>query len=427
MNPITRTVLCGIGLELGFLLLALQKDWPVRINTFLILYGILFLVMLAAWKGPAMPLPTLLGFAFLFRLTLLPTIPSLSDDLYRYGWEGRIQRAGFSPYRHPPEAQELAHLRDASWPRINHKNISTVYPTLSQLAFRTGTYITDLLRLAAPSRWKSADRWMIWTDVVGQKVVFVFFDLLTILLVWKLMKHHGVDSRNLLLYVWNPLVVIEIAGSGHHDSLGICMLTLGVLAWEKGHEIWAGLGLAASFLSKYMSALLIPTAILRGQWPMLGAWGALAIAGLAVVRPPIVLVKGPAQYALNWQFNSSIYSILQQLAGGDGYRAKAITAILGFAAMWWVARVAATPASAAFWGIAAALLLAPTVHPWYFLWLTPFLCLFPNPAFLLWNGTIALSYTVLARYQTLGVWDLKPTIQLLEYLPVYAWLILRRL
>ncbi|SRR5258708_1870055 len=423
------TILCGIGMEMGCLLFACQKEGSFRVNVFLLLYAALFVLWFFSWKGPAIPLWALAGFAILFRLTLLPTLPTLSNDIYRYGWEGRIQRQGLSPYRHPPEAPELAHLRDASWPRINHKNISTVYPTLSQLAFRTGTYITDLLRLAAPSRWKSADRWLIWTDVVGQKIVFVLFDLLTILVVWKLMQHYGVDSRNLLLYAWNPLVVIEIAGSGHHDSLGICMLTAGVLAWERGHELWAGVGLAAAFLSKYMSALLIPTAILRMDWPLLGVWGMLGAAGLAMVRPPIILVKGPAHYAQNWKFNASIYSLLQPIFGGNGYLAKSVTAFLGFGAIWWVARVTASsgPAFTAFWSIAAALLFAPTVHPWYLLWLTPFLCLFPNPAFILWNGTIALSYTVLSRYRALQIWELSPTIQMLEYLPVYTWLILRKL
>src|SRR5438132_7693875 len=147
MNSPATALLCGVGLEVGFLLFSLKEDWPLRVNFFLVLYGVLFLLWLAAWKAQTIPLATLLGFAILFRLTLLPTIPSLSDDIYRYGWEGRIQRAGFSPYRHPPEAAELASLQDASWPRINHKNISTVYPMLSQLAFRTGAYITDLLRL----------------------------------------------------------------------------------------------------------------------------------------------------------------------------------------------------------------------------------------------------------------------------------------
>ncbi len=429
MNTPATTIICGVAIEVCFLLFSLQKEWFLHINLYLVLYGFLFLLCLAAWKSQAIPVSAVIGFAVLFRLTLLPTIPSLSDDIFRYGWEGRLPRQGYSPFRYPPEAPELSHLRNASWERINHKTISTVYPTFSQFAFRAGTYITDFIRFASPTGFKGEDRWWIWTDVMGQKIVFVFFDLLTMLVVWKLMAQYGVDSRNLLLYAWNPLVIIEIAGSGHHDSLGICMLTLGVLAWEKGHPLWAGAGLAASFLSKYMSALLVPAAILRADWPLLGAWGLLAAAGLALVRPPTILVTGPTRYTQNWQFNASFYALLQPIIGGNGYLAKSITAVLGFGAMWWVARVTVSggPALTAFWSIAIALFFAPTVHPWYFLWLTPFLCLFPNPAFLLWNGTIALSYTVLTRYRTLQVWDLNPAIQIVEYLPVYVWLVFQKI
>jgi hypothetical protein len=424
MSPLTKIILCGVALESGFFLFALQKDWSVRITLYLVLYGFLFMLMLAAWKTPAFSLPVMISFALLFRLTLLPIIPTLSDDIYRYGWEGRLPRQGQSPFRHPPEAPEIAHLRDAAWERINHKNISTVYPMLSQLAFRGGTYVTDGLRAMRSTSRNPDDRWLIWTDVVGQKIVFLFFDLATLFVVWKLMKVHGVDTRNVILYAWNPLVIIEIAGSGHQDSLGIFMLVFGVLTWETGHLLWAGLGLAASFLSKYLSALLIPKMILAGNWPMLGIWGSVAALGLLIVRPPIILVKGPATYATNWQFNGSIYTLLQSLWRGNGYGAKWTSMALGFGAMWIIAIQRPGIAETAFISMAVALFLAPTVHPWYLLWLAPFLCLFPNPAMILWNGTIALSYTVFARYRATQVWELSPMIQALEYAPVYltlAW------
>jgi hypothetical protein len=279
--------------------------------------------------------------------------------------------------------------------------------------------VTDAILRCLPGRICAQTDWQIWSDVVGQKAVFLLFDLLTIPMVWFLMKLHGADPRNILLYAWNPLVIFEIAGSGHHDSLGICLLVAGILAWETKRLALAGLALAASFLTKYLSALLIPKMILAGSGAMLGVWASAALAGLVLVRPPIILAKGPAHYAANWQFNGSIYPVLQTLANGNGYVAKVLAALTGFAAMWVIARrplsVAATAASS----IGAALLLAPTVHPWYLLWLIPFLCLCPHPALLIWNGTIVLSYTVLRRYRVSQAWDLSPIIQIGEYAPVY--------
>ncbi len=72
----------------------------------------------------------------LFRVVLVPTPPVLSDDLYRYLWDGRVQAAGISPYRYAPAAPELAPLRDdLVWPGINRKPVRTIYPPLAQAVF----------------------------------------------------------------------------------------------------------------------------------------------------------------------------------------------------------------------------------------------------------------------------------------------------
>lgn len=361
-------------------------------NAYFLLYTAMFGLMLLAWRKGRIPLYGIIGVAVLLRLALLPTLPFLSDDVYRYGWEGRLQRHGYSPARYAPDSPELAFLRDAAYERINHKSIPTVYPGVSQQVFRAGTYLTDLFRWGGPSRWMSRDVWVIWTHVLGQKVLFVVFDLLTLWAVWRILGLRGMEDRHLLLYAWNPLVIIEIAGSGHLDSLGISLLMLGILAWLKRKPLWAGLAMTACFLSKFAGLFLFP-------------WS-----------------RGPMEFLRHWEFNGSLYSLTYALTGHNGLAARGIVISIGLIGAAWVLSRKLPLETTAFVLLAAALLLSPVVHPWYVLWLVPFLCLFRSPAFLTWNATVVLSYTVLSRYRLNGIWELSPIIQGLEYIPVYAGL-----
>ena len=78
----------------------------------------------------------ILGAALVFRLTLWWSPATLSDDIFRYVWDGRVQLADINPYLYAPSAPEVEHLRDALYHSINHAAIPTIYPPLAQLFFR---------------------------------------------------------------------------------------------------------------------------------------------------------------------------------------------------------------------------------------------------------------------------------------------------
>ena len=123
------------------------------------------------------------GFAVLFRLLLLDTAPSLSDDIYRYLWDARVQAAGGNPYAHAPDAAPLEGLRDEDWSRINHPELVTVYPPVAQWFF-----------LAAH---------LVWPGVTGLKAALVLCDLLLIAVLWRLLRVRGQRPERALLYAWH--------------------------------------------------------------------------------------------------------------------------------------------------------------------------------------------------------------------------------
>ncbi|HSE56087.1 MAG TPA: hypothetical protein VLB03_10155, partial [Nocardioidaceae bacterium] len=133
------------------------------------------------------------------RLILLPTAPSLSTDAYRYVWDARVASAGVDPYAYPPAAPELAGLRDAEiYPRLNHKTWRTVYPPVAETVFRV------VYRIAPGS-------------VLAMKVALGLAELAALagLALW--LRTLGLPLGRLTIYAWNPLVLVEIWGSGHLD------------------------------------------------------------------------------------------------------------------------------------------------------------------------------------------------------------------
>lgn len=400
-------------MELAFLTIAFLGDLRLKVPPFLIAYGVAFGAFAwLAWRqirSPSLSLGPLLGFALLFRLTLFPTVPTLSDDIYRYLWDGKVQRAGVNPYRYAPSDSELGFLWDETHALINHPDIRTLYPPAAQLVFRVAAHV--------PTVW-------------GQKAAVLLFDLLTVALLVFYLRFRGYPPAQAVLYAWNPLVIVEFAGSGHMDSIAIFFLVTGLWALERHRPIRAGAALAVSFLAKFSALILLPVLWLRKERRALGTFLVLGIAGFLpfLIRLPdpasaALLFKGAGTFASRWEFNGSLYPLLQK-ALFSPVAAKAVIGLLMAGGAVVGARREGDVARLTFWLIGAALLLSPTVHPWYLTWITPFLCFFPHPAWIAWCGTVVWSYTVLTHYALFGVWELNPWIRLFEYVPVYSLLML---
>ncbi|HXE74452.1 MAG TPA: glycosyltransferase 87 family protein [Candidatus Xenobia bacterium] len=383
-------------------LLALRRFHPFDENVvecvaLLLAAGALYLI--AAWlvlrlaqPAPAATTVILLA-ALAFRLTLFPLPPSLSPDLHRYQWDGQVQLAGHNPYLVAPEAG--TRMPGAGWP--------AGYGPLAELLFYGAA------QLDGPTAFK---------------LLSLLCDLGSLLVLLALLRAQKLPSERVLLYAWCPLVVVEFAGSGHNDAMVAFALLLANLAIIKA---WRGVSigaLAAGAMIKWFPALLLPVFLRRSGWRYLAWFVAVCI----LVTLPYGdagrhLLTSTILYAQKVRNNPSLFSLLASATGET--IALGMAAALLAALSLWLARRRAEPLRATYLQLAALLLLSVTVHPWYVTWLAPFLCFFPNPAFLLWTSTVLLSYHVLIDYNTLGVWHFDPWLTWLEYLPVYGLLLWR--
>ena len=189
-------------------------------------------------------------FATLFRLSIIFAPPYLSDDIYRYIWDGRVQAAGINPYRYIPADESLAHLRDEKiYPNINRRDYAhTIYPPVAEGAFFLIT------------RFSESVTWM--------KAVMVGFEAVAVWSLVQLLASLGLARQRVLIYAWHPLTVWEFAGSGHLDAMAIACIALTLLARRRHAETFTGIFLACATCVKLFPAALFPAVYRRRSWKM---------------------------------------------------------------------------------------------------------------------------------------------------------------
>ncbi|MCW5963643.1 MAG: hypothetical protein KIT83_06370 [Bryobacterales bacterium] len=356
----------------------------------------------------------ILAIALLFRASAVLMSPALSDDVFRYRWEGKLQAAGGNPYAIAPDDPAWTHVRDSTFARIPIRDYPGGYGPIVMMAERAAFW---LARAVSPNSERQA---------LVMKLPAMLGDLAVMGLLLGWLRTRGRPLAWLSVYALCPLPVIEFWGMGHNDALALAFLVAAFFALDTRRDAAGFLLLGCAVAVKWWPALLFPTAVGFGRETPRRAL--LAALGLLVV--PAAMLPYWTDISLNlrfmggfaggWRNNDSLFGITHWLASGDFETAKQWT--LALIAIWCVAvpLIFRDRIDAALAVIAGTLLLSANCHPWYLTWLLPFLVFSPWPPLLLWVGLSPLFYEVLIDYHLLGVWDGSRPGRWLVYGPVFA-------
>ncbi|MFZ5478870.1 MAG: hypothetical protein ACOZNI_19005 [Myxococcota bacterium] len=323
-------------------------------------------VVVLATRAPAGPA---WAWALAVRLPLLLVAPTLSDDVWRYVWEGEVWAAGANPFVHAPDDPALAQLRDEVWANVNHRHVPTVYPPLAQALFFA----------LAPG------------GVLAWRVFATACDVATAHLLARR------DPRAGATWALLPLPAMESAISGHLEGPGVMLMVLALGGSDAA--AWAAA----------MIKLLPGVLLARARRPFV--W-ALAT---AIVCAPVIRLDGLRTYGEKWAYNASLFALVPS---------RPLLGAVGAAIVAWILWRSRDRARVALWATGAFVLLSPVVHPWYVLW--------PLAA-ALWNGmrawavlaaTSPFAYVVLATYDpATSTWEEPTWARLVVYVPFYAALV----
>lgn len=386
---------------IGFLLivlyrLGLRSHDPADILWFLkvaLVQSIIYIV--GAWvvwrvRSSRSTLVLAVVFAALFRLSILFAPPYLSDDIYRYIWDGRVQAAGINPYRYIPADEALNNLRDEKiYPRINHReSAQTIYAPVAEAVFFVTTRVSE--------------------SVTWMKTTMVLFEALGIWAIAQLLASFGLPRQRILIYAWHPLTVWEFAGSGHLDAMIVAFLVLALLARRRHAEIGTGVALASATVVKFFPGVLLPTLYQRWNWKL------PLVFVMAIVAAYLPYLSVGPKGALGFLFG---YARERGMESGEqffllsairriplGFHVPTATfvvvalLILGALAVWMLRKQERVDesyiANALIMAAIFTVLVAPH-FPWYFAWLIPFLCFIPS---------ISVSYLTLSSFFLYLTW-----------------------
>lgn len=345
-------VACTVGMAAGASAPAGAGGWR------LLFVGCALAASVVVWRlwrrGEVGPAEVVLG-AVLLRLIAFPLLPGLSDDGYRYLWDGMLQAEGFNPYAFRP-VDVQAHGPPGLFERLNSPGYFSVYPPAAQLVF----YLGGLF--GWPAGWFVVKAVMAGVEMAG---------------VWALSRM--VAPHVAVLYAWHPLAVVEVAGQGHLEGAMVGCLLLGVYACRSGSAGGAVAAVTVAGWFKLYPLVLLPFLLRRVGWGK--GWVALGVS--VVLWAPYAqagtlsnIAESLRLYVRAFEFYAGPYYALKgigwAITGGDVSKvlgpALAVGGGLGIAALFWKDRRCAFELPAAWLGALAILwATATTVHPWYLL------------------------------------------------------------
>jgi alpha-1,6-mannosyltransferase len=333
--------------------------------------------------------------AALWHLPFLLMPPGSDDDIHRYVWDSRVQRLGYNPYIVVPSDPALAGLHTPETRTLNNPNVPTPYPAGAQLFFRAVTAIHE--------------------SVFALKVAFVVCDFAIVFLLLDILRRSGQGAHWVLAYAWNPLLAAEVAGSGHIDIVGVLLLLVSAAAlgrrWRAVAAVSFGLAVAVK---------LLPIVLLPLYWRRVRLRdGALAALVLGLLYVPFfnhgrIPIGSLGTYVQRFRFNDPVFATLERVAAPQLLVGLAV--LVGFLTAFWMrSKPPIWSSDAIAWPMAASLLCAPVVYPWYLLWMLPFVRSASTVPLIIWTVSIIPTYYVW-HLRTLGrPWLVPWWIMLFEY------------
>jgi hypothetical protein len=345
-----------------------------------VVYGWLLRRLLAGESGSDRLLLTALLLAVAFRIPPAVAPVGADNDMVRYMYDGRLQRLGVNPFLYLPADPQLAWTHTDITARMPSIRARTPYPAAAQLFFRLVVSIRETPR--------------------AMKIALVLCDLLTMGVLVRWLRQTGRSPWLALAYAWNPLVILEVAHSGHIDALGA--LWIAVAAWmlTTGRTMRAAIAFVIAVASKLLPIVLVPL-----FWKRIRVRDAVAGAVvLAVLYFPFrsagALPLGAVPNVVAFiRFNGPLFKGLAALFTPQGAAAAAVLGGLAVAAWMRFTRRADDPAAWA-WPMAVSLAAAPVIYPWYLLYYTPFLFSVSTVPLVVWTYSALPVYIVwyLSKY-----------------------------
>ncbi|WP_237340610.1 glycosyltransferase 87 family protein [Wenyingzhuangia fucanilytica] len=366
-------------------------------------YSILFIAFVLLYKYSKLSTKWLIVSGILLRLIFLFAIPNLSDDFYRFIWDGRAIANGINPYLILPQNNpNLISNGIELYKGMGSMNGShfTCYPPLNQFAFTIPAIISEN---------------GILISTIMMRLTLIISDIIALYFGLKILEHLNIEKRKILLYFINPFIIIELTGNLHYEGMMIAFLSASIYYLLKNKNHLSAILWAFAVSIKLIPLLFIPLFYKKLGLKKLLIYGTLVLIVNAILFLPFIdkeLIQNFSSsielYFQNFEFNASIYYIVREI--GFWIKGYNIIGIVGKITPFIIISIAALISlirknnkidilfTSMLFLIVCYYILASVVHPWYIA-IPLFLSVFTKYKFpVIWSFTIIFSYSAYVNH-----------------------------
>ncbi len=340
--------------------------------------------------------------AIILRIGSAFIVPSLSDDVYRFIWDGQLIVAGQNPLLTTPD-NYLSALRFTNTnyeyfrhlhTLINHPQFYTCYPPLMQGAFTVAAFFGGS---------------SVFISIVIIKLIVAIVDCVAVYFIIKILRKINADVKLVVLYALNPLVIIEGAGNAHFEVMQVALLVISIYFILEQKLALAALFWGFAIVTKLLPLLLLPLVIRLLGFKKGLLFSSIAVGVVILLFLPFLTlgsVDGFAKslnlYFQNFEFNASLYYLAREigwwLVGFNFISFIGPFLMVVFLSIYAVIFFMKKKLSLNEFALHSLVILslyyffATTVHPWYIINLLPFALMANKKYAFLWMGIAFLSY-----------------------------------
>lgn len=370
--------------------------------SFKMILGLFFIIAVLSLKkiqDNKIWLFTIIISGLISRLILIPSVPVLENDYYRYLWDGAVSAHLYNPYKYSPkdiadntegipaELNSLYKEAGTLMNSINHPHIRTIYPVLSQVVFAAAYFLSP---------------WEYWS----WKVLLLLFDILLLVVLLKILKQLTLPLILVSIYWLNPIVIHEFFNAAHMDLLALLFVVISLYLMLKKNSLLSVICLALAVGFKLWPVVLLPL-ILYHYWSnkkILIKLTGIFVGIVFVLFIPVLISNldkslGFIIYASKWINNAAFYSIFKiivaKIAQLLPFSPGCLVCInrVGIITIFLIVFIIILKKQSndqfrifnkAVMIIAVLYLISPTQFPWYYTWIVPLLVIRPKISLLLY-------------------------------------------
>lgn len=360
----------------------------------------------------------------LLRLAVFGFAPQWSDDVYRFLWDGDLVKKGENPYLQTPREYQKENqdpdnpFINSLFENLNSPDYFSVYPPFNQVVFVIGAV---------------ASNGVIWNGFFALRLLLLFAEIAVFFLLWRLIFLFQRPSKIILLYWFNPLIILEITGNLHFEGLVLLLLLSCLVALHKRKNLLSGGFWGLAIGMKLLPLMLAPTFLFLAKTKKNSAFwlGALVtifgcFAWLWWDQAHVYFIQSLQLYQGKFEFNASVYYLLREVGFWiEGYntidtltKILTLATLVGIVFFSWKRKPQTLVELVDLWVLVYLiyLILQPVVHPWYIIPAFGLSLLTNRNTFLIWT------FAVIFSYQAYGNTDFKenPIFLFIEYSLVFA-------